>query len=667
MSPSPASSSPSLSARYFYLFKIWCCFLVFGIIPLDLIYRLDSLLLSMTALDIVVNTAALTLIMVILAALIALPGAPGSLLLSSLLAAVGKPGNRPAPGADVGLLTEPLLLFLTCWNFARFLKYFFLKINHEITIPSFSFFVAMALCALILYRTRSDFHQRAQRLVASLTRRHALPSACAIAVLITGVHAGLQAAKPHRKQGKQPPHASGTPQKARPNIILITFDALAAEDMSLYGYHLNTTPNIDSFAKQCYVFDNAIAAANWTKPSVASFLTGELPYHHRLINTSPWSGSSDVQPESLPAYLQQSGYRTSSLVVNWAYAHPYINGTFPFFDDKPFTGFDMAEIPLHQRPALYLTKLSLIIQSHLHISAPFWVGEIYNGLGSHLDRFFPVTKPTAPPKMIFDLAQKIPGKENRDQPFLLWLHPVPPHSPYLAGAPFKGMFLPGPQFEDNMSQIKFGFFYTPKDQGAIDLIRLRYNENIRYADDALGKYLEFLRKTGRLDDSVVLISADHGESFSHGFFSHGGLPLYQPVVRIPLLVHLPGQTSMKRVGATVSQTDIAPTLLDLVGHPVPSTMDGRSLRPEMEGTPVAPRPIFSMNLDGNSSDGKMTKGSIAVFEGDYKYIYYLSDGREELFHLKDDKQEKSNLAEHERDRSRRMYQLISDKVNLQRK
>ncbi|MBJ6801947.1 sulfatase [Geomonas propionica] len=639
----------SFPDRLLYLFRLWCCFLLLGVVPLDLVYRLDSLLLSLSPLQVAVNGAALGLIMVLLAAVIALPAAVCSLACSRLAAACGLRTDE-----QVGLLTEVTLFFLFACNFARVAKVFFLKIGYPINVSYFPLLAGSLLWGAVLYRSRGNFHAEARRLVEVVAGRRFIAAFTAAALVVTTLYAGAEA---FREAPLPSAHLTPAANGKRPNMILITFDALSAEDMSLYGYHLPTTPNIDAFAKECYIFDNAVAAANWTKPGVASILTGKLPVTHRMINTSPW-GNAPPQPDSLPAVLKRAGYTTSALCVNWNYAHPYVNGTYRYFDNKDFTGFDMSHVPPHQRPALYLTQLSLLLQSRLHLSAPFWFVEIYNGFAWYLDPRFPATRPTMPPHLIFDQARDLASRRD-DNPFFLWLHTVPPHGPYLAG-PFKGTFLPGDRFTDSMSQIRYGFFYDKKDQGAMNQIRLRYDENIRYADDEFGRYLRFLRESGRLDDSIVVICADHGESFSHGFFSHGLMPLYRPVLHIPLLIHLPGQKETRLLREAVSQTDVAPSLLDLAGCPVPPSMDGRSLRRELDGAPAASRPIFSMNLEGNPTKGHIVRGSVAVQEGSYKYIRYLGDGTELLFDVERDPKESRNLAGSESQRKERLRRLAAE-------
>jgi arylsulfatase A-like enzyme len=131
--------------------------------------------------------------------------------------------------------------------------------------------------------------------------------------------------------------------------------------------------------------------------------------------------------------------------------------------------------------------------------------------------------------------------------------------------------------------------------------------------------------------------------FQRGFWSHGGPYLYQPLINIPLIIHLPGQAQGHRVGANVSDVDIAPTVLDLLGVRTPAWMDGSSFSPIFTDSNFDTGTKLSMNLSYvNCSAGLMTR-SIAAIRGNYKLIKYLDWDRYELYDLKNDPEEKINL------------------------
>jgi arylsulfatase A-like enzyme len=408
----------------------------------------------------------------------------------------------------------------------------------------------------------------------------------------------------------------------------------------------------------------AIAASNWTRSSVASLLTGKYPNKHLLIN-SGLSGNVNLFPdENMPAVLKSKSYRTISLNANWDYGQPIATGTAASFDVNRFDFLASGNISL-------LRYLPMFINMNYHetadktgIKSIFWLTEYLFGFDSYwynkvTSLLSYNTLPFYPPEYVFDSAAEILESLNGSNsgPVFLWAHLMVPHSPYLPGKPFQGAFSGGnDEFASYEMQDRFlSRAYSREEQPAIDKIRLRYDENLLYADNALGNFLGRLRKAGRLDDSIVIVSADHGESFGHGWQGHGGPHLYQPLVHIPLLIHLPGQKKGQRITTTVSQADIAPTILDLLGYSVPSWMNGRSLKAALEGGELAAIPVFTMNLDGNPIRGKISKINAGVYYGKYKYI-----GRGEFFDLHDDPDEQVNLVQQESDKALMMNSMLID-------
>ena len=132
------------------------------------------------------------------------------------------------------------------------------------------------------------------------------------------------------------------PTPRYPNVILVTFDALTAEDMSLYGYKIDTTPNLCNLANESYVFDRMYSNSNWTRPGTVSMLTGRYPASHRMIS----SLFSDIrlrnETETLPEILHENGFRTAAIANNINYAHPNSNGTYNSFELCPWKIFDVS-------------------------------------------------------------------------------------------------------------------------------------------------------------------------------------------------------------------------------------------------------------------------------------------------------------------------------------
>jgi uncharacterized sulfatase len=195
------------------------------------------------------------------------------------------------------------------------------------------------------------------------------------------------------------------------------------------------------------------------------------------------------------------------------------------------------------------------------------------------------------------------------------------------------------------------------------IFRGRYDEFIRYSDKEIESFIEQMDKRNGLQDTLVILSSDHGENFEHDFVTHGDPHLYEQLTHIPLIVKEPGQIKGQVVDALVEQIDIPATILDFAHVPIPSWMEGRSLVPLIRGENFLQSSAFSMNFEENPGRGhKITKCTIAVWEGDYKLIHYLEKGESLLFDLKEDPDEMSNLFDKEPTTGHYLLDLIQSNL-----
>jgi arylsulfatase A-like enzyme len=269
-----------------------------------------------------------------------------------------------------------------------------------------------------------------------------------------------------------------------------------------------------------------------------------------------------------------------------------------------------------------------------------------------------------PPELVFD--RTLPLITSLKQPSFIWSHIVPPHAPYLPVAPFKYRFGSSDEFSGLKVQEGFGNFYSPKQQAAVDQLRLRYDEFILDTDSRVGDYLGKLKKLGRFDDSIIVITSDHGESFTKNFLQHGGPYLHQPLIHVPLMIHLPGQKEGKRIPFYAGHVDLLPTVMDLLDLPIPKWAEGESLKAAMlEGKPTS-LPKFSMNLDQDSRFAPPSKGTVAVMQDGWKLVRYLATGKEELYHLASDPGETADLASSNPEQAKKMRDLIYARFKLAR-
>ena len=178
----------------------------------------------------------------------------------------------------------------------------------------------------------------------------------------------------------------------------------------------------------------------------------------------------------------------------------------------------------------------------------------------------------------------------------------------------------------------------------------------------MGDFLDWLDQTNHLNDAVVIISADHGESFEHNYYLHTGPYLYDGLIHVPLLIHIPGQRQAARIDEPAGQADLMPTLLDLIGASVPAWTDGTSLVPVLKGEAFPQRYVFSMNLEDNRVFDPVTKGTVAVMDDQFKFVDYIARHEEALYRYKTDHLDDHNLMASEPEVVARMRGVLLDKL-----
>ena len=450
----------------------------------------------------------------------------------------------------------------------------------------------------------------------------------------------------------------------RPNILLVTFDALTAKDMSVYGYSRETTPFLNEWAKEASLFTNAKAESNWTPPTTVSLMTGKkvwthLSFHERGLNLA----RNNI--ESLPFLLKKKGY------YNMVFIDRHIGlveemGVFRSFDIAPRISTGTLRGKIRDILNIFFGKIKLY---DWIIDDDFIAGKL----------LFTATRDVSgiaiTPELVFNRFLTVIDKKT-PEPFFAWIHFYPPHFPYVPPEPYIGIFDSSTELRSGKTQRKLKskvnpikylpvtFQQFPADiQPEITVFRARYDEYIRYCDEQFKDFISQLKVRGKLKNTVVIVSSDHGESFEHNYIAHGGQHLYEQVTNIPLIIKEPAQTEARVINDMVEQVDIPATVLRLAGIPVPSWMEGRSLVPLMRGESLPAKPVFSMTFQSNPGRGQLiTKGTIAVWEGDYKLIHYLDTGKSLFFNLKKDSDELNNIFEKEPETGQRLLNLIYDNL-----
>jgi arylsulfatase A-like enzyme len=468
------------------------------------------------------------------------------------------------------------------------------------------------------------------RRLSALSRRSALALwlASAVAAIAGGVRLRSLA------YIRRPPAPSGAP---RPNFLFVTFDALSANDMSLYGYHLPTTPHIDRLAGQGIVFDSYYSASAFTTSAVTSLFTGQNVPRHGWYQALTGRLPDAKKKQNLAYVLKRHGYATAAFVANVA-AHPMHIG----LED----GFDI--LPAPTLPTVPGTDFAYhLTHSGIGRTVEEAVGGRLQAWGTEL-HLTKLPEPFYGPEPAFEGARMALAK--LPEPFFVWVHLAPPHFPYEPPPPFLGRFLAGGEYRNaadygnsplREAALNLGA-YPPELQLEIDKVRLRYDEYLAYADACFGDFLGRL-DAGLMNRTAVVVSADHGENFNHGFWGHGETKMWDGSMHIPLVVRLPGEHEAgTRVPGVAGEIDFLPTILDLAGIACPSWAEGRSLRAMWDGREKDGRTRAAIGVYGGLQE-PISNGVVAVVSGREKYILDIASRRGLLFDIESDPGEMQDL------------------------
>lgn len=646
------------------VFKTFSCLFILIVLPLSFLYYLDSYLLLFTKQH-VLDTAMMAMIFTLLAFLGAMLAGVIYLIASLFL--------KKETVSKVIIVYSLGAVAIAVYEFIKTAKLWAVKVfpgaGSKIVIVDIVIVVSFIALVIYIYLFRDKMLPRIKEERDRWFKAVLVLVGVSVILFIGQVSYIYWFDAPENKATKK--SVAARSENPRPNVILITFDTLTAEDMSLHGYKLKTTPNIDAFARESHNFKYMYANANWTRPTVASILTGTYPSTHRMIH---YGMQSCFLPEKLSnkniaAVLKSNGYHTAAIVSNLEYAHPSANDTLRNFDYAPLNTIN-AEYKKYMAPTLIPKALILFflkIRSTVHI----WFSNLtstyfgfYKGVSYPLEQTKWNTESGTPPEITFDLAYRY--LHDVKGPVFLWIHINPPHSPYLPKKQFKKQFLNEDVLLTATDQVVAGIneksFYPDKLQPTISKLRLRYDEFILEADNEFGLFINKIKTEGYLDTSIILVSADHGESFERGYFAHGGPTFYNNLIHIPLIIRTPKQKKAGVVLQPAEQVDLAPTILDLLDMDIPAWMEGESIRNSLENGTITDKPKFSMQLDENGVSGKIRRGVIAVIKDNYKYVYNMNGQKSELYNIVTDPQERTNLAETETKRAGAMKNLITQKI-----
>ncbi len=414
-----------------------------------------------------------------------------------------------------------------------------------------------------------------------------------------------------------PREGKGTP------VILVSWDTTRADRLSCYGYAARpVTPRLDTLAADGILFDNHISAAPWTPPAHASLLTSLWPSTHGVIGSFHEFRADGRRPQAfnrlaearttLAEALQAAGYATGAFTGGMTL--------------DPHFGFD-------QGFETFRTTMFKLGDEN--------VGEMREWIG-----------------------------ERQEQPFFLFWHTFEAHAPYL-GTAFLGEVLPGEQaktlrkavdrYAARLAEKAIGPAWFPemlKRRRAYtrDVAEALYVGSIAEADRWLGVLVADLQRRGLYDRALIIVTSDHGEEFGDRspeiFYDAHGASLHREMVRVPLVIKLPGQEyGGTKVDALTRAVDVMPTVLDVLSLSGPTEMQGESLRPLWEDEEPGHRVAYAEALQSRFEQKSIqSSGHKLIVEIDAEVV--ARDGRghvpaglasRSLFGLRSDPRERRDL------------------------
>jgi arylsulfatase A-like enzyme len=391
-----------------------------------------------------------------------------------------------------------------------------------------------------------------------------------------------------------------------PNIILISIDSLRSDHLSCYGYARETTPNIDKLSDKSTVFLNAVSTTSWTLPAHISMFTGLYSIQHGVIYYG-YALSKDIP--TLPQILKDNGYYTFGI-----FSGPYLHPAFGFsrgFDEYKDCSSSVSFLNDDQKKYL---KDDLAFNNNIH-------------LRSHQD----ITG-----QKIYDTFSKWFENRGKDKPIFSFIHCWDVHYDFIPPPPFDSYF--DPHYQGTLSPERYQS--NPRinpDMCSRDLehIIALYDGEIRWTDHIVGKILDLLKKSNMMKNTMIIITADHGEAFfEHGFSCHNN-NLFDEEIRIPMIVYYPEKFPGLKIKKQVSIIDILPTIFEILGKKTPDYLHGISLLKEIEQGFIRDKPLL-MELDGPNFYK-------AIRNDKWKFVYDYKKSLPMFFDLVNDPEEKNSL------------------------
>jgi arylsulfatase A-like enzyme len=387
------------------------------------------------------------------------------------------------------------------------------------------------------------------------------------------------------------------------NVILIVVDTLRADHLSCYGYYRNTTPHIDDFSRESLLFKNAISAAPWTSPSVASLFTSFYPI---VLDYEANIRHLDDSFLTMAEIFKENDYDTKGIIAHYLIASKLKFGQgFDSYDQDNLGGPDnVSSHSITEKASVYL-------------------------------------------------------EDHKDSNFFLFLHYFDPHENYMLHEDYDyypdydGPLYSGQPIYEGVRDIASSL--TPED---IEYLKALYDSEISYVDEYLGKLFDKLKELDLYDNTLIIITSDHGEEFcerGNSWIGHTRT-VYQELIHVPLIIKVPHKNDHKVVEEYVGLIDILPTLVKQLGLKTSEKMD-------MEGA------IINLNNGKRSQNSEIVSETRreafwqSVIKDGWKYMADIKRNDKRLYNLLEDPEEKNNLSKERREITKQYEGLLQTWFN----
>jgi arylsulfatase A-like enzyme len=413
----------------------------------------------------------------------------------------------------------------------------------------------------------------------------------------------------------------------RNNILILLIDSARADSFSCYGYPRATTPNIDKIASQGVIYTNAITTSSWTLAATASLFTGKLVSEHNTCDHNQYLSANN---KTMAEVLDENGYETIAVSDNsYVGSLTGLEKGFMNFNYMKFGELSLTDKLLKLFKVLFELKKRISKEPIKYCNTLIQLREMQHWLNNY----------------------------HFQKPFFMYAHFNQIHYPYLPNIFFRNRFRRITRSElKNTNQDREYFIAGKKEMNESDfsVLKALYDGELAYLDWCFGRFFKFLEKKNILNNTLVIIVGDHGDNFGeHGLLGHG-LCLYDSILKIPMIVRYPNRINPGRVDYQVQITDILPSVIDLFGLKwnERNGIYGQNIfNKEMPNRDFAISEHAFQNMAlfkrkvpevDQSIINAYERSLHSIRTNGYKFIW-SSNGKHELYNLKQDPQENQNL------------------------